>query len=229
MRLQEVSERLKTALELEDSPVGVKLIKVGDRLPKIAEPEKPMAYCDSIERARRGETILLGTNKHGCKLGASNLGLIRVPEMIASGKPHAAMGLFGSAEAASRTVAKIPRIDPETIQATLVFPLERAPIDPDVIIFHLKPEKAMLMALSLTYTEGGRISSSFSGLGGNCGDVTVLPYLTNKPNFTVGDFGGRKCKASEEMIVGIPTALIQEVADNLQKISVIAAGKPARN
>lgn len=222
-RLQEISERLKTILELEDSPVGVKLIKVGDRLPDIAEPEKPLPYCDSIERARKGETILLGKNKHGCKLGASNLGLIRVPEIIASGKPHAGMGLFKSADAASRTVAEIPRIDPETIQATLVFPLEKALIDPDVIIFHLKPEKAMWVVLSLTYTEGGRINSSFSGMGGNCGDVTVKPYLTNKPNFTVGDFGGRKCKASEEMIVGIPTALIQEVADNLQKIRVIAA------
>ena len=81
------------------------------------------------------------------------------------------------------------------------------------------------MVLSLNYAEGGRINSSFSGMGGNCGDATVRPYLTNRPNFTVGDFGGRKCKASEEMIVGIPTALIQEVADNLQKISAIAASQ----
>lgn len=218
VKFQELSEKLKTTLELEDSPVGVKLIKVGEKLPDIAEPEKPMPYCASIAEARKGITILLGKDKHMCKLGASNLGLIMLPEMIASGKAHAGMGLFKSTDAARKTVGEVPRIDPEIVQATLVFPLEKAPMDPDVVIFHVKPEKAMWIALSLTYTQGGRIDPSFACVGGHCGDATVRPYLTNKPNFTVGGFGARKRKAPEEMIVGIPTALIQEVADNLEKV-----------
>jgi uncharacterized protein (DUF169 family) len=69
MTFSELSERLKIALHLEDSPVGVKLIKVGEKLPNIAEPEKPMPYCASIAQARKGEIILLGKDKHGCKLG----------------------------------------------------------------------------------------------------------------------------------------------------------------
>ena len=218
MRFQELSEKLKTALELEDSPVGVKLIKVGEELPDIAEPEKPMPYCASIAEARKGETILLGKDKHMCKLGASNLGLIRLPDMIASGRAHAGMGLFKSADAARKTVEGIPRVDPETIQATLVFPLEKAPLDPNVVILHVEPEKAMWIALSLTYTQGGRISPSFGCIGGHCGDATARPYLTNKPNLTVGGYGARKRKAPKEMIIGIPTTLIEEVANNLEKL-----------
>jgi uncharacterized protein (DUF169 family) len=220
MKLSELSERLKKTLEFEGSPVGVKLIKVGEKLPSISEPEKPMPYCASIAEARKGEIIFLGKDKHQCKLGAAYLGLISVPEMIASGKAHTGMGLFNSTDAASKTVSEVPKIDLETIQATLVFPLEKAPLDPDIVILHVKPINGLWIALSLNYTAGGRISSSFAGIGGTCGDATALTYLTNKPNFTVGDFGARKRRAPEEIIIGIPAAMLEEVVNNLGKLPV---------
>jgi uncharacterized protein (DUF169 family) len=218
MTFKELSERLKAALHLEDSPVGVKLIKVGEKLPSITEPEMPMTYCAAIMQARKGETILLVKDKQTCKLGAANLGFTKVPEVISSGKAHAGMGLFGSTDAASKMVSTIPRIDPETVQATLVFPLENAPMDPDVVILHLKPINGLWMSLSLSYASGGRISSSFGGIGGTCGDATVLPYLTNRPNFTVGDFYARRYRAPEELIVGLPATLLEEVVNNLEKL-----------
>jgi uncharacterized protein (DUF169 family) len=220
VNFSELSEKLKWILKLEDFPVGVKLIKVGDELPNIAEPEKSMPYCAAIARARKGETILLGKNKLGCMFGASNLGLIAVPQRIASGEAHVGMGLFKSTDAASKTISEIPRITAETIQATLVFPLEKAPMDPDVVILTVKPNNGLWIALSLNYITGGRISSSFSGLGGTCGDVTALPYLTNKPNFTIGDFAGRKFRAPEEIIIGLPAAMLAEVVDNLEKLCI---------
>jgi len=219
MRFSELSERLKTILKLDNSPVGVKLIKVGEKLPDIAEPENPMSYCASIALARRGVTILLGKDKHVCKLGAANLGLISLPEMIASGKSHAGI-IFKSTDAASKTISQIPRIDEGTVQATLVFPLEKAPMDPDVIILNVKPINGLWIALSLNYASGGRISSSFAGIGGTCGDATVLPYLTNKPNFSVGDFGGRKHTSPEDIIVGLPALLLEEFVNNLEKLPV---------
>ena len=93
-------------------------------------------------------------------------------------------------------------------------------MDPDVVILYVKPCNGLWIALSLNYTVGGRISSSFSGLGGTCGDATALPYLTNKTNFTVGDFAGRKLRAPEEIIIGIPVALIEEVVNNLEKLRI---------
>jgi uncharacterized protein (DUF169 family) len=221
VRCSELSEKLKSILELEDSPVGVKLIKANEKLPNIAEPEKSMPYCASIAQARKGEIILLGKDKLGCMLGAANLGLIAVPKKIASGEAHASMGLFKSTDAASKTISEIPRIAPETIQATLVFPLEKAPMDPDVVILNVKPINGLWIALSLNYTVGGRISSSFAGLGGTCGDATALPYLTNKPNFTVGDFAARKRRAPDEITIGLPAALLEEVVNNLEKLRAL--------
>jgi uncharacterized protein (DUF169 family) len=218
MKFEELSRKLKVTLELEDSPVGVKLIKLSEELPEIAEHAEPIPYCASVARARKGEAVLLGKDKHGCPLGAANLGLINVPEKMASGEAHSSAGLLSSPAAASKTVSGIPRVDPETIRATLVFPLEKAPVEPEVVLLHVKPDQAMWVALALNYTRGGRISSSFAGIGGTCGDATVIPYLRNVPNFTTGDFGGRTRRAPEEMIVGIPVSLLEEVVDNLDKL-----------
>jgi uncharacterized protein (DUF169 family) len=218
MKLEEISKKLKTTLELEDSPVGVKLFKVGEELPEIAGPAEPIPYCASIVRARKGESVLQGKDKHGCLLGAANLGLINVPEKISSGEAHSSMGLFSSAAAASKTISEVPRIDPETTRATLVFPLEKAPVEPEVIILHVNPDQAMWVALALNYNKGGRHFPSFACVGGTCGDITAIPYLRNVPNFSTGDFGGRKRRAPEEMIVGIPVTLIEEVVNNLEKL-----------
>lgn len=218
MKFEELSKKLRDTLELKDSPVGVKLIKVGEELPKITETAEPIPYCASVARARKGETVLLGKNKHRCPLGAAILGLINVPKKIVSGEAHHSAGLFNSPFAASNAVSEIPKIDPETIQATTVFPLEKAPIEPEVVILHVRPDQALWLALALNYNRGGRISSSFSGIGGTCGDATVIPYLKNSPNFTSGDFGGRTRRAPEEMIVGIPVSLLEEVVNNLEKL-----------
>ncbi len=109
MKFEELSKKLRTTLELEDSAVGVKLIKVGEELPKFAEPAEPIAYCASIARARKGESVLLGKEKHGCPIGASNLGLISVPQKVASGEAHSSAGLLSSLTAASKTVSETCR------------------------------------------------------------------------------------------------------------------------
>jgi uncharacterized protein (DUF169 family) len=218
MKFEELSKKLRGALELEDSPVGVRLIKVGEELPEIAELDKTIPYCASVARARKGEVILLGKDKHGCPSGAANLGLRNVPEKIASGEAHSSAGLSSSPAAASKTMKEMPRISAETIQATLAFPLEKAPLEPEVVILYVKPYQAMWVALALNYSRGGRISSTFAGMGSICGDATVIPYLKNNPNFTPGDFGGRKHRAPEELIVGIPISLLEEVVTNLEKM-----------
>ena len=218
MNFEEVSSKLKKSLELEDSPAGVKLFKVGEDLLGIAEHAQPMQYCTAVLRARKGETILLGKDKHSCKLGAAILGLINMPVSFSSGEAHSKIGILSSPEAASKTISEIPKIAPETIKNTLVFPLDKAPMEPEVILFYVKPGQAVWIALALNYTQGGRLSCSFAGIGCTCGDATVIPYLRKTPNFSIGDFGGRTRKGPEEMIVGLPFNLLDEVVNNLEKI-----------
>jgi len=218
MKFEEYSKKLIKSLNLADFPIGVKLIKITEELPNMVESGEPMAYCASVARARKGESVLLGKEKHGCLLGAAILGLINVPAKISSGEAHSSAGLLSSPAAASKTISEIPKIAPETIKNTLVFPLDKAPMEPEVILFYVKPGQAVWIALALNYTQGGRLSCSFAGIGCTCGDATVIPYLRKTPNFSIGDFGGRTRKGPEEMIVGLPFNLLDEVVNNLEKI-----------
>jgi len=93
-------------------------------------------------------------------------------------------------------------------------------VDPDVVIINVKPINGLWTTLSLDYVAGGRISSSFAGIGGTCGDATVLPYLTGMPNFSVGDFGGRKNTSPDDIIVGLPVSLLEEVVNSLEKLPI---------
>ncbi len=219
MNFEEVSSKLRNSLELEDSPAGVKLIKVGEDLSGIPEQAQPMQYCAAVLRARKGETVLLGKDKHSCKLGAAILGLINMPVNFSSGEAHSKIGILSSPAAASKTISEIPKIAPETMRATLVFPLEKAPVEPEVILVEIKPRQALWIALALNYNNGGRLSCSFAGIGCTCGDATVIPYLKNTPNFTIGDFGGRMLRGPEYMIMGLPATRLEEVANNLEKLS----------
>jgi uncharacterized protein (DUF169 family) len=218
MNFDELSSKLRKTLVLEDSPVGVKLIRVGEDLSEIAEQAQPMQYCASVLRARKGETVILGKDNHACILGGAVLGIINIPDKISSGEPHFKTGLFSSPAAASKTITEIPKIAPETMRATLVFPLEKAPVEPEVILLEVKPRQALWIALALNYNKGGRLSCSFAGVGCTCGDATVIPYLRNTPNFTIGDFGGRMLRGPEFMIMGLPATLLEEVANNLEKL-----------
>ena len=105
MTLEEISKKLTATLELGDSPVGVKLIKVGEELPEIAEPANPTAYCGSIASARQGESVLQRKDKHGCPRGGSNSRFNEGPRKdTSSGEAHTKLRLFSSPAAASKTI-----------------------------------------------------------------------------------------------------------------------------
>ena len=54
MKAAELSKKLQSTLKLENCPVGVKLFKVGEEMPDIAERAETMAYCASVALAREG-------------------------------------------------------------------------------------------------------------------------------------------------------------------------------
>jgi uncharacterized protein (DUF169 family) len=180
---------------------------------EIAETRRISSYFVPIAKPKAK-----GKGKHSCKPGAAILGLINMPGYFSSGEAHLKAGLFFSLAAASKTISEIPKIAPETMRATLVFPLEKAPVEPEVILVEIKPRQALWIALALNYSNGGSLSCSFAGIGCTCGDATVIPYLKHTPNFTIGDFGGSMLRGPEFMIMGLPANRLEEVANNLEKL-----------
>jgi uncharacterized protein (DUF169 family) len=202
---KDLSLKIKNKLELEKSPVAIKLVLKEEDIPEgISKIEKNVRHCEMVQMAARGSTFYATAKEQSCKGGAGAIGLMESPEKVKSGEMYYSLGRFSSLGSAKRTVDAIPKIDP-IMKAIIYAPLETAPFDPDVVVVICNPKQAMQLAQAMVYTLGGRFEADFSGIQSICGDAVAGPYTTKKPNITLGCSGSRKFAdiKPDDVIVGM--------------------------
>jgi uncharacterized protein (DUF169 family) len=209
-------------LGLKREPVAITLIKKGMSVPEgYMQPDKPVRHCQAIMRASRGEMLIVPADKQACPVGASALGLVPVPEKVASGEFHHTMGMYSSPEAAKNTLDKRPTLETGSVEAIAVAPLSKAKLKPDVVEITGMPEQVFwLLPAATTFSMGGRVTVEMAAVQASCADSTVLPYLTGNVNISLGCFGCRKTTdiAPEEMLVGIPGKKLPEIVAAVDKM-----------
>lgn len=67
-------------------------------------------------------------------------------------------------------------------KAVAAAPLSEAGFTPDMVVLEEGPERIMWLSLASIYFKSGRHSWSSSVFHASCVDVTVVPYVTGKPN-----------------------------------------------
>lgn len=217
---REWSRTLKEVLGLRWSPVAISLIPAGDPLPDVPVPEERLRYCQSLMAARRGRSIMMPANRHACPDGTAILGLTELPAKLASGELYILFHKLHDIEAAQRMVLERPCLDPRTIDATVVTPLENAATEPQVIAVVAQPEQAMWLLMSSSYYSGHRHELNASGYNAQCVETTLLPYTTGKLNVSFGCYG---CRASSDisddmMFIGIPVDQMPTVISGLREL-----------
>lgn len=134
---------------LESSPVAVKFLAELTDLDgfKVAEKSR---YCQALMRARRGESVYLTPDEITCPASARALGFKPPPEKLISGEMPAAYGLFGSPEAASRTIGDMPVLEMGKYRAVALAALAVAPFEPDVVVVEAQAEQVMWLAAAIS-------------------------------------------------------------------------------
>ncbi len=219
---EEASKKLVDALGLKHEPVAISLLRKGQHAPEgYREPESNIRHCQSIMRARKGEMLVVPASKHACPVGGSALGLMPVPEKVASGEFHYNMGMYESPQAAKTTLEKRVTLGEENVTATMVSPLSKAKVKPDVVVVTGTPEQMFwLIPAASTFSVGGRVTVDMASVQASCEDSTILPYVTGNVNISLGCFGCRKTTdiGPDEMLVGIPATKLDEVVKALDKL-----------
>lgn len=219
----ELSKKLVDALGLKTEPVAVSLIKKGQSIPEgYVVVDKAMRHCQSIMKARKGEILCVPADKNACPVGSSVLGEIEVPEKVKSGEFHHNMGMYDSAKAAADTIAIRPTIQAGSTIATVVSPLSKALIRPDVVVLVGMPEQLFwIIPAAQTFEEGGRVTVEMASVQASCVDVTVIPIERNHVNISLGCFGCRKTSdiGPEEMLVGIPWSKFEKTVNAVEKLA----------
>lgn len=216
MELDEMAKTLVETLHLETNPVGVKLLRKEEDIPKDIEMiTEPLRYCEMVQAARlRGETTMAKVDMHSCKGGASGLGLMEFPENIASGNLYfSKLNKVVTKEAGSKIVSSFPAQKAESTVATLVAPLDKMTVKPDVVIFVGKPFQARRVVQAALCQEGGRVNFDTAGIQSFCVDATSSPILKGDVNVSMGCDGAAKNAGLEDdfVVVGIPFDMAEKI------------------
>jgi uncharacterized protein (DUF169 family) len=221
---REWARTLKEILGLRWNPVAISLIPTGEPLPDVPVPNERLRYCQSLMAARRGRSIMMPANRHACPDGTAILGLTDLPPKLASGELYKLFRKLDSVEAAKNMVRERPHLEPRTIDATVVTPLENAACEPQVVAVFAQPEQVMWLCMSASYYTGHRFDFHASGYNAQCVETTLIPYTTGEPNISFGCYG---CRASSDisddlMFMGIPMELMSTVVKGLKELGAKA-------
>lgn len=214
-----ISERLKNLLGLKNEAVGLKLLHDNTSVSGYNSHNK-YTFCQFIMKAREGNTLLATADNISCANGASALGFIPVPEKLMNGEFLFQLGSFQK-EGAQMTMELMPRFEYKQFSGIALAPLLEVDFDPDIIVLETVPEHLMWLTLATIHQTGGRLEFSSSISNGTCVDTTVVPFLKQKLNVSLGCYGCRNATniPDENLLAGFPGDQIQNILDNFQMIS----------
>lgn len=224
-------EELMSILELKYPPVAVRLNRHKGEIPEgVNELKKPLFYCAMVKYAMLGNVIYTRESLHACKRGAAALGLCEIPKDEETGEFYMDKASCSSLRAGREFVDASPSLEPGSIYATLLAPLAKTPVEPDVILVEAIPRRAFELIHASLYDIGGRTEDWISTPRQVCAYATVRPYLSGELNLTIACESARMvargvgCEYLDEgVLVGLPAEMLGTVLENLSKIGYVEA------
>ncbi len=217
----DISEKLIDLLELDKSPVAVKLYTSAEDVDEgIEKIDEKIRHCQMVFKAATEKTAFYSTlDEQACLGGASALGLRDFPKNVSTGKKYYSLGRFASQGSAIHELEQVPKID-TMMEAVAYSPLEDAKFEADVIVLYLTPVQALKVSQAYGYVLGDRFKASFAGIQSLCSDAVASPYINKEPNMTLGCGGSRKFTdfKDEEVVIGLNMENIGSFVDSLESI-----------
>ena len=198
----------------------MKLLKTEEDLPEGYDLiDEKIRHCEMVRKASLGSKFYSTLEQQMCLGGAGAIGLRDMPPKLANGEKYFSLGRFQNLETAKKLTSKLSIVEEEH-WGIIYAPLDEADFEADVIEVITEPVGGMILAQSIVYKTGEKITPSFAGIQSLCGDAFANPYISDGINFTLGCDGSRKAAdiKDNEMAVGISAAKIEEVISGLQSI-----------
>jgi uncharacterized protein (DUF169 family) len=195
---------------------------INEMPPEAVRPEKygiQISLCQWTTMARRwGRTFGAVAEDINCTPCLAALGLKKLASNTDLAQYFLEMGYFANMELAEKAAAQLAPIPAGEIKGIVYFPLEAAPVDPDLILIYGTPAQMARLAAGYLYNHGELIESHTTGFGIACLG-TVKPYFTGKPAFVHPGRGERILAGTDdcEMVFICPAGEGESLVDGLQK------------
>ena len=224
------ANRLKEILGLETEPVAVFLLPPGAVSPAFDGFAMVVGhrYCQLLMRARHGESLRLEPGELACPAAASAFGFKPLPEGLATGKGLVGFGIVAEQATGKAMFEGMTRLPSDSLGDIAVCPLAAAPVTPDVVVVEGPPEPLMWLALAdLNVSGGQRRRGDTAVLQATCVDATVIPYVEQRLNFSLGCYGCREATdmGAHETVLGFPGLALAALVGALEKLNDKAVGR----
>jgi len=216
------SEKVKQILGLTTSLVGVKFILAENEIPNKIEKLNGHRYCQALMKARHGKHVLLDAEGIACPAAAAAFGFKPLPDGLKTGKGLVGFGIVNKEDTGKAMFEGMTVLPQGKLKALYLFPLETAKIEPDIVVVENETEKLMWFALANLNVQGGhRVESSTAILQATCVDATIIPYIQQKFNMSMGCYGCRDATDIEpnETVLGFPFKDFIAIAENIEFLS----------
>jgi uncharacterized protein (DUF169 family) len=220
--LKAISDEYRRHLNLEGFPAAVKMIDKVEMLKEIHHKgrpvkivEKNLLICQLISQARfYGRVVAgIGESLSLCRLGGDAMGF-EVDDYT-----HVYAGTyFAGEDAAKKMIAGMPKLERGKYKAMLVGPLDRIPVEPDVVVIYGNVAQMLRIINGYLYDTGDRLDFSASGDAGLCSDTVAIPMITGKPHLAVPCNGGRLMSLPNQtdMACGIPFSELEHILEGIK-------------
>jgi uncharacterized protein (DUF169 family) len=147
-----------------------------------------------------------------------------------SGEAHVALGLFAKAEAAKRNFGANVRLSAGSVKNIIVGPASKFPVEPDTTVIKANAEQTMWIIHSRSYAEGRHMTFEIQTESCFCSGVSLASIVRNEVQIGFGCYGSRNNTdmGINDMVVGIPTPILQEVVETLEKLKDVMARAKAK-
>jgi len=232
--IQSNSKKAQQILGLTTSLVGVKFLFSEAEIPSDIEKLTGHRYCQALMKARHGTHVLLDAEGIACPAAAAAFGFKQLPEGLKTGKGLVGFGIVDEESIGKAMFEGMTILPQGKLKALYLFPLETATIEPDIVVVEDETEKLMWFALANLNINGGhRVDSSTAILQATCVDATLIPYVKQKFNMSMGCYGCRDATdiCPNETVLGFPykdfNAMVKSLEFLNQKAIPNSRGKNA--
>lgn len=214
-------------LGLKTVPIAVFLHET-DVMPPVFDSFEVVSshrFCQLLMRARHGESLILEPDKLSCPAAAAAFGFRPLPEGLATGRGLVGFGIVSEPSTGKAMFDGMTRLPAGSVKRIAVCPLAAAPELPDVVVVEGLPEQLMWLALAdLNQAGGRRRRADTAVLQATCVDATIIPYVVQRMNFSLGCYGCREATDMEpdETILGFPGSALDGLMSALDYLNLKA-------
>lgn len=213
--LKDAAEKLIDLLRLASYPLGVRFFeRKADVPPFFKKPEAKVNLCQLMALARQNGLLVAGSAEDMvCVAGAAFLGMVKIPDRLASGKLSVPYHL--NKHVAKKKMECVPALE-KAHEAIGFFPLGKVLMDPDVVLIYGDAAQMMRLVQAHVYHDGIPLDITTIGEFA-CAYSIAYPFIEKKAHMTIPCYGERKYAqvGDDQLVFSIPFELLDRIIEGL--------------